>query len=415
MSLTLAIISLLFSAFFSGIEIAFVSSNKLKLELDKRTGKFPSNIIAFFSKNPSDFITTMLVGNNIALVIYGIVMTDNITPVIEQYFTSAFSVLMIQTLITTVIILITAEFLPKVIFRLYPNQILRLFSVPIAVFYIVLRPVTIFMMYISKFIIRYIFNQKISENKSVFDRVDLDDYLKNLKSDDNKLDSRVEVEMLKNALDLSMKKVRECMIPRTEIVAVKLDASIEELKKEFIRTKLSKILVFKDNIDDIVGYVHSSDLFKKPKTIKSCLLEIPIVPESMLAMEMLNLFLNKNKGISLVVDEFGGTSGIITIEDITEEIVGEIEDEHDKNSIKSFKIADNEYIIEARLDVVTVNKKYSLDLPESEEYETIAGLVLHSFEEIPKEGEVLHLEKYVITIKSVDDRSIRSVHLTKAI
>jgi len=355
----------------------------------------------------------MLVGNNIALVIYGIVMTDIVTPFIEQYFLSAFSILMIQTLITTIVILITAEFLPKVIFRLYPNQILRLFAMPIAVFYIVLRPITVFMMYLSKFIIQYIFKQRISESKSVFNRVDLDEYLKNLKSDDKKVDSRVEVEMLQNALDLSIKKVRECMIPRTEIIAVKLEAPIKELKDEFVRTKLSKILVYKKNIDDIVGYVHSSDLFKKPKTIKSCLLEIPIVPESMLAMEMLNLFLDRNKGISLVVDEFGGTSGIITIEDVTEEIVGEIEDEHDKNSTKSFKIADNEYILEARLDVVSVNKKYSLNLPESEEYETIAGLILHSFEEIPKEGEVLNLENYVISIKSVDDRSIRSVHLVK--
>ena len=267
------------------------------------------------------------------------------------------------------------------------------------------------MVWLANLIIRYIFKQKITEKKPVFNRVDLDEYLSDLKSTNKQENSRIEVEMLQNALDLSNKKLRECMIPRTEIIALSIDSSVQKLRKKFIKTKLSKILIYKNTIDNIVGYVHSSDLFKQPKSIKSSLLPLPIVPESMLAMEMLNLFIDQNKGIALVVDEFGGTSGIITIEDVTEEIVGEIEDEHDEDLATSLQISDNEYIFEARLDVGMVNKKYSLALPESEEYETIAGLILYSCEQIPKEGEVLSIENYIITVKSVDDRSIRTVHL----
>ena len=412
MLVTIAFTTLLLSAFFSGVEIAFVSANKLQLELDKSSGRFPSKIIAYFSKNESDFITTMLVGNNTALVVYGIVMTKILTPLFSNYPVSDFTLLFIQTIITTIIILVTAEFLPKTIFRIFPNTILKFFSMPIWLFFVLFRPITILMLKLSNFVLRYLLKQNIEENKVIFGKPDLDEYLNNIKinhtSEDN---SRVEVEMLQNALDLSNKKLRECMIPRTEIIALDFNSTIKTLRSKFIETKLSKILIYRDNIDKIVGYVHSSDLFKDPRNIRSILLPIPIVPESMLAIELLNLFIDQNKGVALVVDEFGGTSGMLTIEDVTEEIVGEIEDEYDKEQFTDKKINNGEYLLNARVDVEDVNKKYKLNLPDSEEYETIAGLLLSRLEDIPKSGDIIEIDSYIITIKQVDDRSIHSVHL----
>ncbi len=411
MLVSIAIITLVFSAFFSGVEIAFVSANKLKLEIDKTSGKFPSNIINFFSKNESDFITTMLLGNNISLVVYGIVMTKILTPKFSIYTDSDIILLLIQTAITTIIVLITAEFLPKVIFRIYSNQTLKIFSIPIFICFILLRPITILFIKLSNFILRLFLKQRVINNKSVFNKIDLDEYLGDLRSVNTKDENTVDVEMLQNALELSNKKVRECMIPRTEIIALDMQSSIDALREKFIQTKLSKILIFKHSIDNIIGYVHSSDLFNNPQHIKSVLLPIPIVPESMLLIEILNIFIEENKGISLVVDEFGGTSGIITIEDVTEEIVGEIVDEHDSDEITDQQISDNEFLFAARLDVSMVNKKYNLDLPESDEYETLAGLILSQCEDIPKKGEVLEIEKFIVTIKEVDDRSIHTIHL----
>ena len=411
MLVSIAIITLVFSAFFSGVEIAFVSANKLKLEIDKTSGKFPSNIINFFSKNESDFITTMLLGNNISLVVYGIVMTKILTPKFSIYTDSDIILLLIQTAITTIIVLITAEFLPKVIFRIYSNQTLKIFSIPIFICFILLRPITILFIKLSNFILRLFLKQRVINNKSVFNKIDLDEYLGDLHSVNTKDENTVDVEMLQNALELSNKKVRECMIPRTEIIALDMQSSIDALREKFIQTKLSKILIFKHSIDNIIGYVHSSDLFNNPQHIKSVLLPIPIVPESMLLIEILNIFIEENKGISLVVDEFGGTSGIITIEDVTEEIVGEIVDEHDSDEITDQQISDNEFLFAARLDVSMVNKKYNLDLPESDEYETLAGLILSQCEDIPKKGEVLEIEKFIVTIKEVDDRSIHTIHL----
>lgn len=407
----ISIITLMFSAFFSGVEIAFVSANKLKLEIDRTSGKFPSNIITYFSKNESDFITTMLIGNNTALVIYGIVMTKLLSPKLSCYFSSDIGVLFFQTIITTIIVLITAEFLPKAIFRIYANQILKFFSIPIVIFFVLLRPAALFLVKLSNGIIRFIFRQHVTSNRAVFGKVDLDEYLNNLISTSKEDDTRVEVEMLQNALELSNKKIRECMIPRTEIIALNIESSLSSLRDKFIETKLSKILIYKNTIDHIIGYVHSSDLFKSPNHIKSILLPIPIVPESMLEIEMLNIFIEENKGVALIVDEFGGTSGMLTIEDVTEEIVGEIVDEHDDNEIINRKINKNEFLLSARLEVDAVNKKYSLHLPESEEYETLAGLILSRFEEIPKKGDILEIEDFVFTIKEVNDRSIQIIQL----
>ena len=408
---SIAISTLLFSAFFSGVEIAFISANKLKLELDKNTGKFPANIITYFSKNESDFITTMLVGNNIALVIYGIVMTQILTPQITDYLNSDFALLFVQTIITTLIVLVTAEFLPKAIFRIYPNQILRIFSIPIWLFFVFFRPVALLMLFLSKLVLKYLLGQKMEDGKQVFGKTDLDEYLSNVKSAEGVEDSRVEVEMLQNVLDLTDKKLRECMIPRTKLVAMDISSPINEIKNRFIATKLSKILIFKGNIDKVIGYIHSSDLFRNPQNVRSILLPIPFVPESMSVMQLLNQFIESNKGVALVVDEFGGTSGMLTIEDVTEEIVGEIVDEHDVEEITDRKLAKNKYLLFAGLDIELVNKKYNLTLPESNEYETIAGLILDHLEEIPQKNDVIKLEEFQFTIIKVNDTAIQEVQL----
>ncbi len=411
MLLFFAIITLFFSAFFSGVEIAFISANKLKLELDKNSGKFPANIIAYFSKNESDFITTMLVGNNIALVVYGIMMTQILTSAIEIYLQSPAALLLAQTIITTLIVLVTAEFFPKAIFRIYPNQILRIFSIPIWLFFVLFRPVALLMLYLSKVVLKHLLGQKIEEGKQVFGKTDLDEYLSNVKSAEGDEENRVEVEMLQNVLDLTDKKLRECMIPRTEIVAIDSLAPIKDIKDKFITTKLSKILIYKGNIDKVIGYVHSSDLFRRPKNVRAILLPIPFVPESMLALQLLTQFIESNKGIALVVDEFGGTSGMLTIEDVTEEIVGEIIDEHDVEEITDNQLTKYKYHFFSRLDVEMVNKKYALNLPESDEYETIAGLILHHLEEIPKQDDVIELEEFQFTIIKANDTAIQEVEL----
>jgi len=411
MYLTLALITIVLSAFFSGIEIAFVSSNKLQLELDKGSENISSKVIAFFSKNESNFITTMLIGNNISLVVYGIVMTKILSPYLDSFQFNSYLLLFVQTVISTSIILVTAEFLPKSIFKIYPNTTLRFFSFPIFCFFILFSPFAWLFIQVSKLIVKLFFGQTLTENKQFFNKTDLDDYLDHINSNNKQDSASVEVEMLQNTLDLSEKKVRECMIPRTEIIAMNINSTINDLKDKFIETKLSKILIYKNNIDSIIGYVHSSDLFRNPRNIRSLLLPLPFVPETMSAMQLLSDFIDENKGVALVVDEFGGTSGMLTIEDVTEEIVGEIDDEYDTNIKSVDKINDGEYSILARLDVISINKDFDLNLPESDEYETIAGLVLHYLENIPSVGDVIDLEDYRITINEVDDRSVIKVHL----
>jgi putative hemolysin len=411
MLLATALISLLFSAFFSGVEIAFISANKLQLELDKSKGKFSSKMIAFFSKNESDFITTMLVGNNIALVVYGICMTQILTPKLQLLVTSDFVLLLVQTIIATLIVLVTAEFLPKAIFRRFPNQILNIFAMPIWLLFVFLRPAAVLMLKIANLLLKYVLKQNIAEDKQVFGKTDLDDFLSNVRSAEGEEDTRVEVEMLQNALDLSEKKVRECMIPRTEIAAIDILSSIDEVKARFVDTKFSKLLVFKGNIDKIIGYIHSYDLFKVPKNLRSVLLPLPFVPESMKAMELLNQFIESNKGVAVVLDEFGGTAGMITIEDVTEEIVGEIVDEHDIDEVADQQIDAITFILLGRSYVEDINRKYNLGLPESDEYETISGLLLDYLENIPKKDDVIEFKDYHFTITNVNKTTIQEVNL----
>ena len=410
-TVTIVIVTLLFSAFFSGIEIAFVSSNRLKLELDKSSDSFISKTIAIFSKDESNFIASMLIGNTIALVIFSISMTELLDPFLQNI-SSSFLLLFTQTIISTIIILITAEFIPKAIFRINPNYMLKIFSVPLVFFYFLLFPIVFVMISISEFVLKYIFRLEIKEVNHLFSKIDLDEYLEILTQHSNAdSENNIEVEMLQNALELSNIKVRECMVPRTDMAAINIKSSVEQLLNLFIETKYTKIPVFKDNIDNIIGYVHSSDLFKKPITIKSVMLPIPIVSESLTANEMLNTFINKNKSIALVVDEFGGTSGLVTVEDVTEEIVGEIEDEHDIGDIIDEKISNTEYLFSSRMEVDQINDKYNLELPESEEYETIAGLFLSLHEDIPEKGESIMYENKVLLIDSVDEKSIQLIRI----
>ena len=407
----LAIVTLLLAAFFSGVEIAFISSNKLQLELQKKSGKYTGKIISFFSKTPSDFLTTMLIGNNIFLVTFGLIISQILTPLITKITDITFFVLLFQTIIVTAIILITAEFLPKTIFRTYSSKILKIFALPIAFSFIILRPITKVILKFSDIVSKFFFGKTLNVDEVFFSRTDLDDYLNELNYIKDEDKNRVEVEMLKNALDLSETKLRECMIPRTELVCMNINTTITELRKKFISTKLSKILIFKNNIDNIIGYVHSSELFRNPKNIRATLLPIPFVPESMSALELLSQFIENNKGIAIVVDEFGGTSGLVTIEDITEEIVGDISDEHDKNQIEDIRIDENKFRLLARSNVEEINKKYNLNLPDSEEYETIAGLILNHQENIPKINDEVSVHNFIFTITKVDKKTIQEVIL----
>ena len=400
-------ITLLLSAFFSGMEIAFVSANKLKLELDKKSNGFTSKIISIFTKQESHFIVSMLIGNNIALVVYGVLMTQLLESNLSAIIPSAFLLIIVQTIISTLIILVVAEFIPKAIFRINSNSVLNFFSIPLLISFLILYPFNLLMITLSKWILK-IFKVEIDENQRLFDRVDLDDYLSMLNSNE---DENIEVEMLQNALELPTIKARECMIPRTEIIAVEIKTSILELKEKFIASKLSKILVYKNDIDNVIGYVHSLDLFRKPKTIKSILMPIPIVTETMVAADLLQLFINQHRAVAVVVDEYGGTSGMVTVEDVTEEIVGEIEDEHDKDMLIDKKIDDKTFLFSARMEVDAINKKYELNLPTSEEYETLAGLLLHFNEDIPEIETEVDVEKFKFVVKQVNDRSIQLIQI----
>lgn len=401
--------SLILSAFFSGMEIAFVTANKLKIELDKKQRTTSSRIISFFTNRPSAYIATMLIGNNIALVIYGIIMAIVLEPVFAYFISSEVVILIIQTLISTLIILVTAEFLPKTIFRINPNMALKVFAIPVYFFYILFYPLTIISVSLSNNFLKTLFNIHIKKNnpETAFGKIDLDDLINTHSSEDSDEDEiENELKIFQNALDFSNIKLRECIVPRTEIECIEINEDIESLKQLFIKTGFSKILIFKDTIDNIVGYVHSLDLFKNPKSIKAMMRNIHIVTEAMSAHELLSFFIKENKSIALVVDEFGGTSGMVTIEDIIEEITGEIEDEYDVDTATEKQISDCEYIFSGRLEIDYINDKYNLSLPTSDEYETVAGLILAKYGSFPIINET-------ITINGVGSFKILSLDKTK--
>ena len=408
---------LLLSAFFSGMEIAFVSMDKVQLALDKKVG-ITGAILKKLTNKPSNFITTMLVGNNVALVIYGFFMGDLITNYLQNHFTGLndLNELLIKTIISTLIILFTAEFLPKVIFQLYSNKLLRLFSIPAYIIYVVFWPITQFILWISNLILKYFVNTKTDDVQNAVTKIELAKFIsQQLENSDNKEgDTDNELEILNNAMDFADVKARAIMIPRTEIVAVEDTTQIDELKEKFIESGLSKIIVYNDNIDHITGYVHAFELFNKPKNIKTILKKVLFVPETISIHELLKLMTKKKKNIAIVLDEYGGTSGLITLEDIIEELFGEIEDEHDKNELFEKQIDENTFILSGRHEIADLNKKYQLDLPESEAYETLGGYIIDNLGEIPEENDSFVIDgKFHIKINKANQKQIQKVVLVK--
>lgn len=408
-------LSVLFSALFSGMEIAFVSANKLRIELDRKQGTFASKIVHVFTQNPGQYIATMLVGNNIALVVYGISMAKILEPTIGHFITNELGLLLIQTLISTVIILVTAEFLPKSIFRMHPNGFLNFLSLPMIFFYFIFYPVSKLATWLSLGLIKNVLRKevKMGEEIRIFGKIDLDHFVGEAhasEGDDSKHDH--DIRMFQNALDFSEIKVRVCMIPRTDIESIDVNSSIVELQDKFISTNYSRIPVYDGNVDNIIGYVNSKDLFKRPQSIKSKLLKVDFVPETMLANKLLASFIKEQKSIAIVVDEFGGTAGLVTIEDIIEEIFGEIDDEHDFVEFVEKQLSDDEFILSGRLEVDYLNEKYKLKIPESDEYDTLAGFVIAKHQSIPKPQEVITLEHFRIKVAKMDRTRIDLLHLT---
>ena len=407
-SIVIILTTLVLSAFFSGFEIAYVSSNKVHIEILKMQEGLIANILTRLTYRPSKLLATMLVGNNVALVVYGFEMGKVMTLLLPPFFQNV----LWHTIISTLIILITAEFMPKVFFQIYANQLLKLFAIPAYFFYLLFYPFSSFIIWISDFVLRVFFKTKGDYVPLSFTKVELVDYIsEQMGNAPKKEEVDAEVQMFQNALEFSGVKAREIMIPRTEIVAVDLNETIENLIATFVSSGFSKILIYNENIDDIVGYVHSFDMFKKPKTIKEVLIPVVTIPETIQINEVLNLLMRKRKSMAVVLDEYGGTSGIVTLEDIVEELFGEIEDEHDKDKFIEEKISDDEYLFSARLEVDYINETYHLNLPESEEYETLSGLIVLHTEEIPTKGETISLPPFVFSIEACSQTRIETVRI----
>ena len=415
------VLSLIFSAFFSGMEIAFVSTNKIHIEIEKKQRGFLSLLLTKITAKPSKFIATMLIGNNIALVVYGLYMGDVLVAWFSQHLPTDSSLvyylfnelsLLTQTIISTLVILISAEFLPKVFFQIYANSLLKLLALPAFVFYILFSLFSDFVIWISDFVLKTFFKTKGDDVQLAFTKVDLGNYIseqmQSVEADDE-VDS--EIIIFQNALEFSEVKAREAMVPRTELTAIEIHDTIENLSKLFTQTGHSKIVVYKSTIDDILGYVHAFDLFKNPKTIKSMLMPIEFVPETMLAKDILNVLTKKHKSLAVVLDEYGGTSGILTVEDIVEELFGEIEDEHDSVALIEEQMDQLNFLFSARLEVDYLNETYKLQLPEHENYETLGGLIVHHTQEIPEQNQQISIDRFLFTIQEVSNTKIELIAL----
>jgi len=409
------LLSLLCSAFFSGMEIAFVSSNRLNLEIEKKQKGLIPKLLSIITKDPSRFISTMLIGNSFALVIYGLFMGQFIIDNLSFLFSPSMNeltVLLLQTIISTLLILIAAEFIPKVLFQIYSNFSMKIFSIPAYIFYIILYPLTSLVTIISNFILKTFFKVSPEESEFSFSKVELENYIENeIDKSDNNLDS--EIEIFQNALELSEIKARDVMVPRAEIIAVDRSIQIQKVKKIFEETGLSKIPVFDDSIDNIIGYVHSFDFLKNPSDISNLIIPVEFVPEPMLVNDILEQLTRQRKSIAVVIDEYGGTSGIITVEDIVEELFGEIEDEHDNYDYYEKKISDNLYEFSARLEIDYLNKSHNLNLPESESYDTLGGLIVFNEEYIPNVDDEIKVGEYSIKIIEATSSKIEKVLLKK--
>jgi len=398
------------------MEIAFVSANKLRLELDKKSNPFVSGILSFVTKSPGKFIATMLIGNNTVLVIYGIAFAALLEPVITNYTTSDTFILLIQTIISTLIILVLAEFLPKTLFRIFPNTLLNIFSVPLAFFYTIFYPITIFTVGITNSLLKGILKTKIDVGvgNPVFSRVDLDHFINESQTDGilEENEEEHEVKLFRNALDFSKVKLREIMVPRTEMEVLDINSHIEKLRSMFIETGYSRILIFENYIDNIIGYVHSSVIFENPDSIQPFLKNVLIVPETMPANKLLSTFIQDHRSIAIVVDEFGGTSGMVTSEDILEEIFGEIEDEYDTSDFIEKKISDTEFVFSGRFEIDFLNENYNLNLPDTDDFETLAGYILAHYKSIPKINTIIDIGQFSFKILKATNTKIELVNLT---
>ena len=410
-TLSVILICLLLSAFFSGMEIAFLTSNKLRIEIDKSKKGVTQALIDLFISHSGMYITTLLVGNNVVMVIYGIFMSDLLVKQFEFLHLSIGVELFVETLVSTLIILVFAEFLPKTVFRLRSNLFLKLFSVPVFLFYLLFFPLSYFSVWLGGWLLRIFTGRKLGhkEPNRAFGKVDLNNLIEEGEVNARQEEEMHEIKLFRNALDFSEVKLRECIVPRPDVVALSIDSSIEELTQLFIDTGLSRILIYKESIDDIIGYVHISTLFKDPPTIAKALSRVLIVPETMSAQRLLNLFIRDQKSVAVVVDEFGITAGIVTIEDIMEEIFGEIEDEHDHLNLKEVMISEPEYLFSGRLEVDYLTANYHMNLEEREEYETLAGLVLYFNQSIPQEGETIVVNNLTFKILSVKNARIEEI------
>ncbi|WP_140486078.1 hemolysin family protein [Flavobacterium sp. GSA192] len=416
MEISIIILCLILSAFFSGMEIAFISSNKIYLELEKKQDGFISKILTKLTEKPSKFIAAMLIGNNIALVVYGFFMGDLIMEWVTSfsYYFSDFLSLFIQIVISTVIVLITAEFLPKVFFQIYSNSLIKFFAVPAYGFYLLFYFISTFLIWVSDFILKKFFRTEGDQVQLYFSKVELGNYITEQMStvkDDEEVDS--EIQIFQNALEFSGVKARDIMTPRTEIVAVDLYDSVAELKDLFVQTGYSKIVVYENSLDEIVGYVHSFDLFKKPKHIKSVVIAVEYVPETIYIKDVMDLLTKKRKSVAVVLDEYGGTSGIITVEDIVEELFGEIEDEHDLDEeLIEKELEEGVYLFSTRFDVEYLNQTYKFQIPESDSYGTLGGFIVDFTKEIPQKGDVIAIENYHFVIEEATNKKIELVKMT---
>ncbi|MCW2118672.1 hemolysin family protein [Flavobacterium sp. 7A] len=416
MEISIIILCLILSAFFSGMEIAFISSNKIYLEIEKKQDNFLSKILTKLTEKPSKFIAAMLIGNNIALVIYGFFMGDLLMKWIStfDFLLSNLTNLLTQTILSTLIVLITAEFFPKVFFQIYANSLIKFFAIPAYFFYQLFYFVSTFFIWVSDFILKKFFRTEGDQIQMFFSKVELGDYITEQMSsveDNDEVDS--EIQMFQNALDFSSVKARDIMSPRTEIEAIDLFDTIKQLKELFIETGYSKILVYQNSLDDIVGYVHSFDLFKKPKNIKSIVIPVEFVPETIYIKDVMNLLTKKRKSVAVVIDEYGGTSGIITIEDIVEELFGEIEDEHDSNEeLIEQVLEEGGFLFSTRFDVEYLNQTYKLNIPESDSYGTLGGYILDFINDIPQKGEIIIIGDYHFVIEEATNKKIELVKMT---
>ena len=404
------------SAFFSGMEIAFISSNKIYLEIEKKQNHFISKTLKKLTEKPSMFIATMLVGNNLSLVVYGFFMGKLLLSwlFLLGYHFSDFSNLLLQTLVSTFLVLITSEFLPKVFFQIYANSFMKIFVVPAYFFYLLFYYISSFMIWISNVVLRKFFKTQGDQINLSFTKTELGNFITeqmNSVDDDQKVDS--EIHIFQKALEFSGVKAREIMTPRTELVAVDLYSSVASLRQLFIETGYSKILVYQNSLDDIIGYVHSFELFKKPKSVKSITISVEFVPETIFIKDVMNLLTKKRKSVAIVLDEYGGTSGIITIEDIVEELFGEIEDEHDLDEeLVGKQLDEHTYLFSARLDVEYLNQEFKLEIPESDSYGTLGGFIVDFFKEIPQQGDKITIGNYNFLIEEATNKKIVLVKMT---